>query len=183
MNALCKLSFSEATESINSILSYITCKFFTATWAGDLSLESIWQVSSGLQNSSEYFGHAQQGCHLDGFCSSSDFQFFQFPIHASGDCSKCTNYNWYHYQPNVSLLFLVLRQGPSICQSFCFLLFPLFCSWEWQNPLDGKCFFFLLINTKSGLLSQINWSICNSKSQIYGSHSQGKILVCTYTIW
>ena len=53
-----------------------------------------------------------------------------------------------------------LWQGLSICQAFRFLLFSL-C--ERQNPQMTNSFFWL-INTKSGLLAKIGWSICISKS-------------------
>ena len=52
-----------------------------------------------------------------------------------------------------STAFLVLWQGLSIYLSLCFLLFPLCGPPEQQNPLDGKFLFFLLINSRSGLLA------------------------------
>ena len=49
----------------------------------DLSLESEWeQVSSGLQDSSEYSSRFLLCCGLDYIYSSSDFQFLQFPFQA-----------------------------------------------------------------------------------------------------
>ena len=68
---------------------------------------------------------------------------------------------------------------------FCFLSFLICGPPEQQNPLDIKfvgggvylfvsflfgfglfvCFFFLLINTRSGILTGIRWSVCISKSQ------------------
>ena len=51
--------------------------------------------------------------------SSSDFNFFQSLFQAFWDCSKSTNYNWYHRHSHVpKFSFLVLRQGAIICLSF-----------------------------------------------------------------
>ena len=35
-------------------------------------------------------------CDLDCFNSSSNFQFIQYVFQVLGDCSKCSNYDWYH---------------------------------------------------------------------------------------
>ena len=127
--------------------------------AGDLLEESEWQqVSSSLQDSSKYSSWSKQ-C----FClydPSSDFQFLESPFQALGNRSKCPNYNWCHCYPHVPQFF-----SPSICSSFNCLLLSL-CGME--NP----SIIFLLINTRSGLLAEIRWSIGILKSQrIYGSHS------------
>ena len=121
---------------------FVLCEFFTSVLADGLSLEFEWQqVSSGLQDSSQYSGWSQQCCSLVKLDSSLDFQYFQSPFQAFGDCSKCTNYNWYHYHPPVPQLFLVLWPGPSICLSFHSLSFSFCGSLEWQNLLDSKLFF------------------------------------------
>ena len=62
-------------------------------------LEPDWlHFFSGLQDYSEYSGRSlQQSSSLDGLESSSDFQTFV-------DCSKRTNYNWYHRHPRVRQL-------------------------------------------------------------------------------
>ena len=47
--------------------------------------------------------------------------------------------------PSCSTAFLVLRQGPSICLFFCFVLFS-FCCWpEQPTPPDSKFFFFFFV--------------------------------------
>ena len=79
------------------------------------SLESEWhQVSSGLQDSSQYLGRSQQGCSLDYHDSSSDFQLFQS-------------------------LFLTIehRSKHNKLQSVS-------CSTKRQNPQDDKFFFAFL---------------------------------------
>ena len=56
-------------------------RVFFPPLAESLSLDSEWlQVSSDLQDSSEYSGWSQQCCSLDGFDLSSDFRLFQPPF-------------------------------------------------------------------------------------------------------
>ena len=57
-----------------------------------------------------------------------------------------------------------LWQGPAVCLSFRFLLFRFCCSLQRQQSPDNQ-FFFLLIKTRSGLLSGIEWSVYISISQ------------------
>ena len=52
----------------------------------------------------------------------------------------------------------------SICFSFRFLLLSFYGPPERQNPRVSKFFIFLLINTFSGLLADIGWPVCTSKS-------------------
>ena len=75
---------------------YITpCEFFTPALADGLPVEfEWWQVSSGLQDSSQYSSRPHQCCSLDGIDSSSDFQLFELPYQALGYRSKCTNNIW-----------------------------------------------------------------------------------------
>ena len=58
--------------------------------------------------------------------------------------------------PSLSIAFLVLWQGPSIC---LFVFFDFYC-----GPL-GRHFFLWSIITRSGLLAEIRWSVCFLKSQ------------------
>ena len=61
------------------IIIIIPLVFFTLALADGLSLEFEWQqVSSSLQDSSQYSGHSQKCCSLDGLHSSSNFQVLQF---------------------------------------------------------------------------------------------------------
>ena len=56
----------------------IPWELFVPTLADGLSVNSKWQqVSSGVQDSSEYSDRSQQCCNLDDLDSSSDFQFYQ----------------------------------------------------------------------------------------------------------
>ena len=53
-------------------------EFFTPALADCFSLESEWQqVSSSLQDSSQYSGRSQKCCRLDGFNPSANFQVLQ----------------------------------------------------------------------------------------------------------
>ena len=63
--------------------------------------------------------------------------------------------------------FTVLRQSPSIWLTFSVLLFfTLRSAVTTKSTRWRALFFFLLINTRSGLLAEIRWSICTSKSQM-----------------
>ena len=63
--------------------------------ADGFSLEFEWQqVSSSLQDSSQYSGRSQQCCCLDSFHSFSYFQVLSTVYNSSGDCTERAN--WYH---------------------------------------------------------------------------------------
>ena len=88
--------------------------------------------------------------------------------------------------PSYSTVFLVFCQDSSICSSFRSLLFLVFGSPEWKHPVDGEFFFFLLINTWSGLLVGIKWSVCTSKFDIIFvsfSWTDSGLCVCHLVIW
>ena len=60
------------------IIVIIPSEFFTRTLADGLSLESEWeQISTGVQDSSQYSSRSKQRETLNGIDSSSDFQLFQ----------------------------------------------------------------------------------------------------------
>ena len=155
-----------------------------------LSLESEWQqVSSDLQDYSQYSVHSQQSCSLDGLDSSTDFQLLQSLYQSFGDWSKCTNYNWYNHPLHVPQLFsswarskyLSLFYFSSQAKSkylslFYFssrarskylslvLLSFIFTLWfagtAKSTWQNFFClFFFLLICTKSCFLARIRWSV------------------------
>ena len=70
--------------------------FFTQAQAGGFSLGFEWQqVSSSLQDSSQYSGQSQQCCSSDSLQPSSYFQILQSLYQSFGDYTKSTNYNWY----------------------------------------------------------------------------------------
>ena len=60
------------------LLLLLLLEFFTPALADDLSQEIEWQqVSSSLQDSSQYSGRSQQCCHLDSLYPSANFQVLQ----------------------------------------------------------------------------------------------------------
>ena len=72
-------------------------EFFTPAFADGFQLESEGQqVSSNLQDSSQYSGQSQHCCTLDGLHSSSYLQVLQFLYQSFGAYTEQANYNWYH---------------------------------------------------------------------------------------
>ena len=61
-----------------SLLLFTPLEFFISVLADGLSLEFEWQqVSSSLQDSSQYSGRSQQCCRLDSLYPSANFQILQ----------------------------------------------------------------------------------------------------------
>ena len=60
---------------------FLPASFFTSAFADDLLQETEWQqVSSSLQESSQYSVRPQPSSNLDGLGLSSDFQLIHSPI-------------------------------------------------------------------------------------------------------
>ena len=82
---------------------------------------------------------------------------------AFGDHSRGSNYNWYHHHLHIPLLFHLSDK----IQVFSLLplpfIFPLW-STEMAKSTRGQVLFFMSINTKSGRLAGIRWSVGISKS-------------------
>ena len=145
---------------------FIFCKFSTPASADGLSLESeLQQVSSAFQDSSQYSDQCYDVNGLDFF---SDFQLFQSPFQAIGDCSKHTIIF------GITVIFMFHRFLSSLARSNylpLFLLSLIFTlgsarsakSTRWQFLFFISFFFFSIIN-RSGLLVGIRWSVCISKS-------------------
>ena len=74
-------SFGDCTECTIIIIIIIiiySFEFFTSALADGLSVELEWQqVSSSLQDSSQYSGRSQKCSSLDGIHSSANFQVLQ----------------------------------------------------------------------------------------------------------
>ena len=80
------------------------------------------------------------------------------------DSSKGTNYNWYNHHPHVPLfIFSSLARSKYL---FIFLLSFIFPEHKIHLMAKFSFFFFFVIDTRSGLLVRIKWSVCISKSQI-----------------
>ena len=68
------------------IIILLFWEFFTPTFADGFPRESEWQqVSSSLQDSSQYSGRSQKYCSLDGLHYSSYFQVLQALYQSFGD--------------------------------------------------------------------------------------------------
>ena len=101
------------------LLLFVLFEFFTRAVATGFSLESEWQqVSSSLQDSSQYSGWPQQCCY---WMVSSYFyiQVLQSFYQSFGDFTECTNYNWYNRHFHVPQF--VFFQFPSKVQVLIFL--------------------------------------------------------------
>ena len=72
------------------------------------------------------FSQTQQRWSLDSFVSPTDFQFLQPFLQASGDCSKCTNNNWYYLDPHVP-------QSVHFSDKVFFYLFYFFIFSQWSK--------------------------------------------------
>ena len=78
------------------IIIIIIGEVFTPACADGLLLESEWyQVSSSLQESSQYSGPSKQCCGLDGLDLSNIFQIFQHSFQVFRERSKLVNFTWY----------------------------------------------------------------------------------------
>ena len=79
---------------IDIIILFIR-EFFTLALTDGFPLESEWQqVSSDIQDYSQYFGRFQQRSSLGGLHSSSYFQVLQSLYQFFGECIECANYNF-----------------------------------------------------------------------------------------
>ena len=76
---------------------FTSWEFSTPELADDFPLGFEWQqVSSSLQDFSQYSRRSQQCCSLDSLHPFCYFQVLQSLYQSFGDCTKNTNYNWYN---------------------------------------------------------------------------------------
>ena len=95
-----QFSFLSCLWVIIIIIIIIPCALVTSPISSGPTPESDWQqISSGLQDSSEYSGWSQQWYSLNGFHSSSDFLLFHSSCQSFEYRSKSPNYHWYHRHP------------------------------------------------------------------------------------
>ena len=101
-----------------------------------------------------------------------------------GDCTECTNYDWYHHHFHVPH-FLQLS-----CKVQVFISLFAFFQFYFVVCQDGKVHYsagplFLLIITRSGYLAKIKWSICITKSQgsLCVSFSRMDFGLCIYQLF
>ena len=140
------------------LLLLLLLEFFSSVLPDGLSLEFEWQqVSSSLQDSSQYSGWS-----LDGLHSSSNFQVLYSLWKSFSYWTESANDNWYNCHPYV---FSIPKQGRGTYPSF-HILSDLYCGQPGQQSSQFCKFSFLcvLIIIRSRLLAEIRWSVCMSKS-------------------
>ena len=103
-------------------------------------------------------------CRLDGLDSSSNFQLFQPTFQAFGRSFQVCQSRLSSQSLSCSMAFIVLWQGLSTCPTFRFLLFSLYSPLRRPSPVVGKLCLFLVIISRSGLLTGIWGYIWISKS-------------------
>ena len=140
------------TPFVSIDCSWITCiiniyslqVFFTPALADGFSQECEWmQVSSSLQNSSQYSGRYQPCCSLDGLHSSSYFKVFEYWYQSFGGCTKSTNYNSYNRHLHDPLFFFSIPlKGWRTYTSFRFISMLFSCPAGQQSSQFGKFPFF-----------------------------------------
>ena len=136
----------------------IPFELFQPALVDGLSLESKWHhVTSDVLDSSQDSGRSQRCSSLDDLSSSSDFQLFQplFP-NLWGPFQVC-QLQLVSPSSSFSSGVLVLRQDLSTCLPFI--------QWSTRIAVFTLHQFFLLINSRSGLLVVIRWSVFILKSQ------------------
>ena len=145
---------------------YFTYELFIPALPNGLSLEyNPHQISTCIQDSSQYSGRSQQCCNFDGF-DLSDFQYFQIPLQAFEDDSSCAIYNCSHIP---HLLSSLARSQYMPLFSFTMDFTP--SSAGTQSLLDGKfsgvfvCFILFCFLIIIGSLAYLRWFVFISKSQ------------------
>ena len=125
-------------------LSIVSVSFISTLWC--------YQVSSNLQDPSQYSGRSQQCCSLDSLHLSSHFQVLQSLYQPFSDCTECTNYNWYHRHFQIPGFFFQFSWYQSLFSlSFSFTLW----SAGTESPLFGRFSLFLLTITRSCRLAEL----------------------------
>ena len=97
------LSFSKPVGIVLSVI--ILWMSSSPALADGLSLEFEWQqVSSSLQDSSQHSSRSNNAVDWMVFTCPLISKSYSFFYQAFGDCSKCTNYKWYHRHLLVSIV-------------------------------------------------------------------------------
>ena len=125
--------------SINIII-FTPWEFFTSALTYGFQLKFEWQqVSSSLQDSSQYFGRSPPCCSLDSLLPSRYFKVFQSWYQSFDECTKSTNYNWYNRHFHVPQFFFQFPSKVQVLISlFCILSILLCCPPEQQSPQSCK---------------------------------------------
>ena len=126
---------------------FTPCEFFTPALVGDHSLKfERQQVSSGLQDSSQYSSQSQQCCSVVLILPLNSSSSPLGNISSTPTTIGITMTFIFCYSFLVGFFFLVSWQSSNICLFFCFLLFSLCGLLIQQNPRDGKFCFSFFVN-------------------------------------
>ena len=108
-----------------------------------------------------------------------------------GDCTKSTNHDWYNCHRHVPYFFQFPSQVQVLILLFTF--FQFYSVVHWDSKIDNSAssffffffFFLLLIIIRSGLLAEIRWSVCLSKSHrsLCVSFSRTDAGLCIYHLF
>ena len=132
--------------------------------AGGFLLEFEWQqVSSSLQDSSQYSGRPQQCCRLDSLHPSANFQVLQAVQQFFSYCAQRTDHDWHN------LYFMFHSFFNSLARSRYLFFFSLsfrFILWSAGTAKSTilQIFFFFIIIMRYGLLAGIRWFVWILKS-------------------
>ena len=160
------------------LLFFTLLRGFKPALANGLSIDfKRKRVSSSLEDSSQNTSRSYSRCSLYRVNFSSYYQVLQSLNQSFGDCSKCSNYNWYHRHFNFPSLCFVLKQGIGI--SFFRFQLILFCGLPVrQSSLFGCLSFYLFFSSfcwqglvvwlrlDDPFVSQNPWEFCSSNSPI-----------------
>ena len=169
------------------LLSLFTpLEFFTSALADSLSLEFVWQqVSSSLQDSSQYSGRSQQCCSLDAARLLLQLPSPPGPLiipfllcleHQSQVVLSSTTF---------SIVFSIPSKVEVLILLFTFFQFYSVVSRYSKVYNFASSLSFLLITKRSGFLDEIRWSVCMSKSHrsLCVSFSRTAAGLCIYHLF
>ena len=117
------------------------------------------QVSSSLQDSSQYSSRSQQFNTLDGLHSSSNFQILKSCYQIFCNCTKITNNNWRNRSFHVSLYFRFSSKVLVLTLLFAFFQFYSVVNRDSKVHNSAGYLFLLLILIRPGRLAEIRWSV------------------------
>ena len=126
----------------------------------------VWgTISTILFESSQFYGRSQQCSCLDGLHTFSYFQVPQSVYTSFKDCTRSTDYNWYHRHFHVPSFCKFSGKVKVLISLFLFFQFYSVVSRDSEVHNSANSFF-LFIVTKSDRLAKMRWSVCISKYQM-----------------
>ena len=140
---------------------------FTSEIAGRFSLESKWQqVSSDVQDSSEYSGQSQLGYNLDSFVSSIDFQILSKLM---GNVQSTPSTIGINLSPLFPCIFTFLARSKYYYHYYCEFFFYQNITWWFFSGVTAR------LLRSPGLFSEF-WSILSGDGPVFS-------YLCSSEIW